>query len=544
MKEIKFGAEVWEKIFASPLFRQTSILFRQIFKRNILVGDFRAMGITGEQFRRIQAFGADVMSPSLLGITGEEFKQIQEGYKSIPFPFCNLVSGTKKGRQRCVKLIDDSCARLAGTLKTDISTCHAGLIEIGVPIIVQGKYCGAVSTVDGLLLNEPNEAQWQEIVERIKDTGVNLDQLRKAYFEIIPISKELLEVMVNLLNMVVEEIVKVAIETEIYKDRIAGLEKALHERYQFSNIVGHSRAMREVYKLLDKAIQTDYPVIIQGETGTGKELIAKALHFNGPRKDKPFISENCAALAPGVLESELFGHVKGAFTGADRNKKGFFELADTGTLFLDEISVMDREMQKKLLRVMQEYEIRPVGGKETSKINVRFIVATNENLKKMVDKGEFRKDLYYRLNVITINLPPLRDRKDDIPLLVNYFLDKVSRETKTNKKKISEEVMQLFIDYDWPGNIRELENEIKRILALSETSDVITKQFISFHMTKPILQDVKSCTNKTLKEAMNETERSFVRQALQKASNNKSICAKNLGLTQFGLRKKMKRLGF
>jgi transcriptional regulator with PAS, ATPase and Fis domain len=305
--------------------------------------------------------------------------------------------------------------------------------------------------------------------------------------------------------------------------------------------------MQEVYKVLDKAIQTDYPVVIQGETGTGKELVAKALHFNGPRKNKPFISENCAALASGVLESELFGHIKGAFTSADKSKKGLFELASGGTLFLDEVSAMDQEMQKKLLRVLQEYEIRPVGGEKTIKVNVRLIGATNQDLRKLVEEGKFREDLYYRLNVITINLPALRERQEDIPLLVNHFLDKVAQKTMTKKKIISEEAMRLLMGYHWPGNVRELENEIKRICTLTGEAKLINAQMVSPHLTQlpkePLIRVWKSFTDKSLQEAIDETEREFIRQALQKDNYNKTVCAKNLGLSRLGLRKKMKRLG-
>jgi transcriptional regulator with PAS, ATPase and Fis domain len=523
MEQINLGLEVWERVFTSPLFQQTTALFKQIFKRTFWCGDFDT-------------------------IKYEEWNRIRGPYESIPFPFCELIYyNTGEGKRWCHELVKQAVARMSATGKTDICTCFAGLTEVGIPIIVQGKYCGCLSLVGGLLLHEPNETEWQKIAEQLKDTGIDLERLKKAYFEITPISKELLEIMLKLINVIVEEIVKAALETEEYKKRIGELEKALYEKYQFANIIGQSKAMRQVYKLLDKAIQTDYPVVIQGETGTGKELVAKALHFNGPRKNKPFISENCAALASGVLESELFGHIKGAFTSADKDKKGLFELANGGTLFLDEISVMDQEMQKKLLRVLQEYEIRPVGGEKTTKVNVRIIVATNENLKRLVEKNKFRKDLYYRLNVININLPSLKERREDIPLLLNHFLEKITQETKTKKKTASEEAMKILLDYHWPGNVRELENEVKRICTLTGETELITAHVLSPHITQitkePLIHVWKSFTDKSLKEAIDETEREFISQALQKTNYNKTICAKNLGMTRFGLRKKIKRLG-
>ncbi|MFH0888251.1 MAG: sigma 54-interacting transcriptional regulator [Planctomycetota bacterium] len=524
MEQIKLNAEVWKKVFASPLFQQARILFKRIFKRNMVFSDFDAMGITQDEFDHIRG-------PS----------------ESFSFPFCDLIWETKKGKLRCLKLAKQSRARILTTHKSEFCPCYTGLVEVSIPIIVRNKYCGCVSTYCGLLLHKPNETEWQQIAERVKSMGVDLEQLKKAYFDITPISNELFEIMLNFINVTVEQVVKTAIETEEHTKRINELEKALYEKYQFANIIGHSKAMREVYKLLDKAITTDYPIVIQGETGTGKELVAKALHFNGLRKANSFITENCAALASGVLESELFGHIKGAFTGADKDKKGLFELADGGTLFLDEVSIMDQEMQKKLLRALQEREIRPVGGKNPIKVNVRVISATNQDLKQLVQKGTFRDDLYYRLNVITINLPPLRERQEDIPLLVNHLLNKVVQETKTKKKTVSEEVMRLFLDYRWPGNVRELENEIKRCCALTGEGELITAQTVSPHLTsplkEPLTQTAESFPDKSFNEIIDKTEREVIKQSLQKSGYNKALCAKMLRLDRRDLYRKIKRLG-
>ena len=234
--------------------------------------------------------------------------------------------------------------------------------------------------------------------------------------------------------------------------------------------------MGTVLRLLDKIVQTDEPVLITGESGTGKELIARAIHSKGPRSTKPFLSENCAALTDTLLESELFGHVRGSFTGADRDKKGLFELADKGTLFLDEVADMSPDMQKKLLRTLQEGEVRPVGGKGVKKVDVRIVSASNKKLENLVRAGEFREDLFYRLRVLTVDLPPLRDRKGDVPLLVEHFLRLYSAKGRA-PKTIEEEVMSTLGGYDWPGNIRELENEVKRMLALSD--DVVTLDVLS-----------------------------------------------------------------
>jgi transcriptional regulator with GAF, ATPase, and Fis domain len=236
------------------------------------------------------------------------------------------------------------------------------------------------------------------------------------------------------------------------------------------DIIGVSAPMQKVYALLEKVLPSSYPVLIQGESGTGKELVARALHKYGPRKDKPFVSENCAAIPETLLESELFGHKKGAFTGAVADRKGHFEVANTGTIFLDEIGDMSAGMQTKLLRVLQDGEVRAVGGDKVAHVDVRVIAASNKDLRELVSKRLFREDLFFRLNVITIYLPPLRDRKDDIPLLVHHFMKKVTGESK-RELEVTAGALKAMQRYRWPGNVRELENEVRRGVALCD--DVI-----------------------------------------------------------------------
>lgn len=233
------------------------------------------------------------------------------------------------------------------------------------------------------------------------------------------------------------------------------------------DIVGASPPMRKVYELLEKVLPSHYPVLIQGESGTGKELVARALHQYGPRKDKPFVSENCAAIPESLLESELFGHKKGAFTGAVADRKGHFEAANTGTIFLDEIGDMSPAMQTKLLRVLQDGEVRAVGGDKVAHVDVRVIAASNKDLRDLVAKRQFREDLYFRLNVITITLPPLRDRKEDVALLARHFLQKARAETN-REVVLTPAALKALQRYRWPGNVRELENEIRRGVALCD----------------------------------------------------------------------------
>ncbi|HSB82702.1 MAG TPA: sigma-54 dependent transcriptional regulator, partial [Candidatus Methylomirabilis sp.] len=237
-------------------------------------------------------------------------------------------------------------------------------------------------------------------------------------------------------------------------------------RYRFENLIGKSRAMQEVFSLIEQVAGSRSTVMIYGKSGTGKELVAKAVHYNSPRLSKAFVAVNCAAIPSELLESELFGHEKGSFTGAVATKVGKFELATGGSLFLDEVGSMRLDLQAKILRALQEREVERVGGTRTIKIDVRVIAATNRDLKKAVDEGTFREDLYYRLNVVPITLPDLKDRQEDIPLLANHFMQKFSMESNPNIREISKEAMAILLSYSWPGNVRELENVIERAVTL------------------------------------------------------------------------------
>jgi two-component system NtrC family response regulator len=251
--------------------------------------------------------------------------------------------------------------------------------------------------------------------------------------------------------------------------------RELQGKYHFGNIIGKSVQMQRIFELIEKVAPTKATVLITGDSGTGKELIARAIHYNSPRKDHPFISINCGALPETLLESELFGHEKGSFSGAVSQRKGRFELAHEGTLFLDEISEMSTPLQVKLLRVLQEMEFERVGGSQTLKVDVRVVAASNRNLKEEAESGRFRSDLYYRLNVVHVYLPPLRERLDDLTLLVNHFLAKYAKENNQELIAISSGAMERILDYNWPGNVRELENVIERAIILSDRSEIQIK---------------------------------------------------------------------
>ncbi len=320
------------------------------------------------------------------------------------------------------------------------------------------------------------------------------------------------------------------------------LKSALRERFNLQGVIGSSSKMRKLFILMDKVINTTTSVLISGETGTGKELIANTIHYNGPLKDRPFVAENCGALSDSLLESELFGHVKGAFTGAVCSKKGIFELADGGTVFLDEIGETSPSMQVKLLRVLQEGQFRPVGGSRGRTVNVRIIASTNRNLKEEVRKGNFREDLYYRINVFPIKLPPLRERREDIPLLALHFLEKYGVKLNRPGREMGPRVVELLTRFEWRGNVRELENEIERVLTLAGESAKIKLEYLSekihlYHKEKRLMKKPKG----TLPQMVERIEKQMVREALRKHKGNRSKAARTLGVTRQGLLNKISR---
>jgi Nif-specific regulatory protein len=311
-----------------------------------------------------------------------------------------------------------------------------------------------------------------------------------------------------------------------------------------SRIVGDSRAMAELMKQLDKVVDTRVTVLIEGETGSGKELVASALHYRSKRRDKLFVAQNCAAFPENLLESELFGHKRGAFTGATDDKKGLFEIADGGTLFLDEVGEMPGGLQAKLLRVLQEGEVRPLGGHQVKHVNVRVVAATNRRLEDEVAAGRFREDLYYRLKVFPIRVPPLRERREDVPLLARHFLEIASREMAKPIAGFAQETLAALAAHEWPGNVRELENEVQRLVIQADPGAFITPDLLSQSVRKvAALVQTAGATRGTLRDRVESVERVIVLEVLREHENNKTSAAKTLGITREGLHKKLKQLG-
>ena len=324
------------------------------------------------------------------------------------------------------------------------------------------------------------------------------------------------------------------------------LRRELEDKYKFSNIIGRSARMQEIFALIERVAKTSSTVHLQGESGTGKELIARAIHFAGPRAKQRFLSVNCGAMPETLLESELFGHERGAFTGAVRDKKGLFREANHGTLFLDEIGEMNASMQVKLLRALQEKKVRKVGGHQEEPVDVRIIAATNQDLGELIQQGLFREDLYYRINVIPIVLPPLRRRVEDIPLLVDFFIDKYVAEMELGARQINKEAMRILEAYHWPGNVRELENVIERALALSP-GEVITAEDLPHHLndrslTREPVVDLPA-EGMDLERHLEEIRRQLMGQALDRCGGVQTKAAELLGISFRSFRYYAKKVG-
>jgi DNA-binding NtrC family response regulator len=334
-----------------------------------------------------------------------------------------------------------------------------------------------------------------------------------------------------------------ALDHQSDRREIRNLRQIVKEKYRFENIIGTSQSMQDVYNLIAKVADTDSTILIQGESGTGKELVARALHFNSVRQHQPFVAINCSALPENLLESELFGHKKGAFTGAVQDKMGLFEEAEMGTIFLDEVNSMALSLQTKLLRVLQERQIRRVGDTKSIPINVRVLAATNEPLLDKTKNGQFREDLYYRLCVIPIEMPALRERVDDIPLLVSHFLQKNAGQTGTEAKKIDQKAIETLQAYRWPGNVRELENAIERACALCD-GGIIQPHDLPPQVLRqggaPIPAGASTLpVGRTLDDYVRDQERAFIDETIKYNGGNREKAAKMLGISMATLYRKL-----
>jgi DNA-binding NtrC family response regulator len=337
------------------------------------------------------------------------------------------------------------------------------------------------------------------------------------------------------------QVVYKALEMRALREENRQLKEELGRRYEYDNIVGRSSSMQEIFATIERVAPTRATVLLAGESGVGKDLIARAIHFHSPRRDRPLVKINCTAIPENLMESELFGYEKGAFTGAQTTKPGKFEQADTGTVFLDEIGDVPAAIQVKLLRILQEREFERLGSNVTRHIDVRVVAATNQDLRAALEQGTFREDLYYRLNVVPINIPPLRERKPDIPFLANHFLHKLAPDSGSQVESITDAAMEKLLAYHWPGNVRELENVIERSLVMCTGHELSENDIKLESAPRPRLQSDSHFLPEGI--TLDQYEQELIREALRRADGNKSQAARLLGLTRNALRYRLTQMG-
>lgn len=383
-----------------------------------------------------------------------------------------------------------------------------------------------------------------EILRRVKDTKPYIPVIMVTAYGTIKQAVEALKE--GAMDYVVKpfdvEELKIVVSQGLERGRLKQenilLKKQLREKYGFDNIIGKSKRMMEIFSLIEKIAATDSTVIVEGESGTGKELAARAIHLLSRYQERPFVSINCGAVPDSLLESELFGHMRGSFTGAVADKKGMFEVAEGGVLFLDEVGEMSPMTQVKLLRALQDKKIRRVGGTEEISVDIRIIAATNQDLKRKIEEGKFREDLFYRLNVLSLVMPPLRKRKEDLPLLVSHFIKKYCQEMGRKTKRIAPEVMNVFESYPWPGNVRELENVIERVVAIEER-EIITRDSLPEELLAPHKKPDTTYLFEpgfSLNSHLDDIAKNYIKQARQAAGGKLRETASLLGISYRTLR--------
>ena len=420
-----------------------------------------------------------------------------------------------------------------GRFAEAVSVSHLRLRSVlAVPLVVKGRTVGTIYVDHRLRQGVFGDVEVRLIQDLTDQAAIAIENAR------LLAENRLRQGEIERLNQQLEARLETQeVELQEVREELRSSRDALKLQYDYKNIIGRTPRMIELFRLLDRVTETELPVVIQGESGTGKELVARAVHHNGRRSSGAFVSENCAAIPETLLESVLFGHVKGAFTGADRERKGLFEVASGGSLFLDEVGEMSAAMQTKLLRVLQNGEVRRVGGTRTRKTHARILAASNKDLAKLVAEGVFREDLFYRLNVIKIEIPPLRDRREDIPLLVDHFL--VKHSAAAAEQRLSSEAMASLMGYAWPGNVRELENELMRAVALSGA--VIRSEDLSPHVSSGVPLNLSDPDDLNMRARVEHLERDLIKRALDRTGGNKAHAANLLGLSRYGLLKKVKR---
>ncbi|TNF02435.1 MAG: AAA family ATPase [Deltaproteobacteria bacterium] len=418
---------------------------------------------------------------------------------------------------------------------------------VAAKVVVDGQFVGCVFAYP-FVSDSTTDTEFAEIKKFMTENGASEGDVNACVDSMKKLSSTHVDYLKELTELVSQEVMTFHEEITKREERIHELNSELGDKYRYHTMIGKSKKMQTIYRLLEKISNSESSVLINGENGTGKELVAKAIHYTSPRKDNQFLAVNCSAFNDNLLDSELFGHVKGAFTGAIKDKKGLFETANGGTLFLDEIGDTSLTMQVKLLRVLQEGTYLPVGATSPKRADVRIVAATNKDLKTMMQKGEFREDLFYRINVINVQLPPLRERNEDISVLMDHFLKKRCDESGLPMKQFSKKCMEKMLDYPWPGNVRELENEVERLVVLAGDDKTITPDLLSQrildHGDRPGNSMTRGVnTSGSLKAALEELEGLMIREGLKRCNFNKSKLAKELGISRASLIMKVEKYG-
>ncbi|MCY1014244.1 sigma 54-interacting transcriptional regulator [Pyxidicoccus sp. MSG2] len=465
-----------------------------------------------------------------------------------PNDFCRMSLSSKEGLRRCgqsVKVLHEKFKAGRKLRRAIFHDCHLNFTIVGAPLYINNEYEGFLF-VEGFARQPLTARDAEALKAKMLPFAPPHSDLDRAEDRVPVMDGSELSKLSDLLEFAVTEIANHEVELARREDPQQSLSSDLSDRYRFEKIIGRSGPMMEVFRLMEKVANSDSTVLINGESGTGKELVARAIHHNGPRKDQPFVVQNCSAFNDNLLESALFGHTRGSFTGALRDKKGLFEVADGGTFFLDEVGDMSPALQVKLLRVLQEGTFLPVGGTQLKEVNVRVIAATHKDLSELVKRGEFREDLFYRINVIRLQLPPLRERRDDMPVLIDHFLRKHHREGQ-RARGLAAEALAILGAYSWPGNIRELENEIERLLVLGGDLETIPAEIISSRIRDAVVPGggpfIPPRAHGKLHEAVEALEREMIQQGLSRTRYNKSRLARELGISRSNLILKIARYG-
>ena len=459
---------------------------------------------------------------------------------------CRAELTSEDGFRRCNRSVVHGVAAALARASDGpfVDDCHLGFPALFVPVVRMGKSYGALFCGGFLVDDSEVRARREGIALAAWRQAVKVEDEQDAIDSIPLISLTDLGYLRDLMAVMADE-VAVFMSTDARRDESQlAAEASIDDYFRFANIVGRSSAMHKLSEMVARVASSESTVLITGENGTGKELVARAIHFTGPRREGAFVVINCSALNDNLLENELFGSAKGAFTGAVRDRKGLFEVADKGTIFLDEVGDMSPAMQVKVLRVLQHGTFNPVGDTNTRTTDVRVVAATHRPIREMVKDGRFREDLFYRVNVINLHIPPLRERTSDLAMLCEHFLDRLARRTNTPRKQLGAGVLERFMSYSWPGNIRELENQIERLHVLSGESEVIETELLSEHIGRERNRVVeRAAQSGTLAEATAELERHMIAEGLVREHWNKSRLAEALGISRTTLIKKVREYG-